>query len=131
MHTIKCLNLSTSGGVHKSMPICFITLFGTEILFSSGLIYLKIFPCCWQLLQILMYSLISSIIPCQKNRSENLWYIESRPRWAPLIIIITTNNIHYSLQRRLSQLQIHFLWGTIFNIYIFSSFDWYWCFMWQ
>ena len=35
--------------IHKSIPICFITSFGMGILFSSGLIFLKIFPCCSQL----------------------------------------------------------------------------------
>ena len=93
MHTIKFLNPSTSGKVHKSIPICFITSFGTEILFSSGLIFLKIFPCCWQLLQILTYYLMSSIMPCQKNRSENFWYVDSRPQWAAKALAIELSPI--------------------------------------
>ena len=93
MHTIKCLNPSTSGRLYKSIPICFIISFGTGILFSSGLIFLKIFPCGWQLLQILMYSLKSSIMPCQKNCSEIFWYVDSRPRWAAKALAIELSPI--------------------------------------
>ena len=42
MDTFKCLNPSTSGRVLKFIPVC-ITSFSTGILFSSGLIFLKIF----------------------------------------------------------------------------------------